>query len=247
MDLRLEGQTFAMTGSTRGLGRAVADVLVAEGANVVIASRDLRRADRAAAALGDSAHGVQLDLRERDAGVRLVDAARERFGDLHGALINHWGPPSGGALDVTDEAVTAALELGVGAVVRLLRDVGTQLHEGGSMLVVGSVTVREPADALVGSNLSRPGAWGYIKQLSRPLGERGVRVNMLLPGAFATERLRELSGGIAEDSAFVRDVPLGRPGRPEEFGRAAAFLLSPMASYVTGAAVVIDGGSSRSL
>ncbi|AXV06685.1 3-oxoacyl-[acyl-carrier protein] reductase [Euzebya pacifica] len=247
MDLGLAGRTFVTTGSSRGLGRAVTDELVAEGANVVIASRDADRAREVATDLGDQAHGVRVDLRDPAAGVELAEEARNRFGALDGALVNHWGPPSGAALEVTDEAVAAALDLGVAAVVRLVRDIGTRLQEGGAMLVVGSVTVREPADALVGSTVSRPGAWAYIKQASRPLGERGVRVNMLLPGAFATERLRELSGGVAGDSAFVRDVPLGRAGRPEEFGRVGAFLLSPMSSYVTGASLVIDGGSSRSL
>ena len=247
MDLELDGRTFAMTGSTRGLGRAVAEVLVAEGANVVVASRDRDRAARTASELGERAHGVQLDLRDPACGKALVEAARARFGGLHGALINHWAPPSGGALEITDQALTATVDLGLAAVVRLLRDLGGALPEGAAMLVVGSVTVREPADSLVGSNLSRPGVWGYVKQLSRPLGERGVRVNMILPGAFATERLRELSGGVAGDSAFVQDVPLGRAGRPEEFGRTVAFLLSPAASYTTGSAVVVDGGSSRSL
>jgi 3-oxoacyl-[acyl-carrier protein] reductase len=252
MDLELTDRVFVLTGASRGLGRATAEVLVAEGANVVISARDQRSLDEAVAALGpEQASGITADLADPATPARLIEAAHARHGRLDGALISGGGPPQGGVLDVTDEQWTAAFQSVFLGAVRLARELVPALSEGGSLALVLSRSVKEPLDDLAISNGLRPGLAMVVKSLAGEVGPRGIRVNGLMPGMVDTDRVRELHAAAPDPEAARRGaeagIPLGRYGRPVEFGRAAAFVLSPAASYVSGAMIPVDGGAQRPL
>jgi 3-oxoacyl-[acyl-carrier protein] reductase len=251
MDLGLQDRVFIVTGGTRGLGRATADCLVAEGARVVLSGRSEDSLDEAATALGHAAVGVAADNADPDTPARLISTARERWGRLDGALISVGGPPTGPVTGVTDEQWSAAFGAVFLGAVRLAREVGAELGDGGSLAFVLSSSVRAPLANLAISNGLRPGLAMVAKTLADELGPQGVRVNGLLPGRVGTERVAELdaSTGDAEAArkAAVATIPLGRYGEPEEFGRAAAFLLSPAASFVSGTMLPVDGGMLRAL
>lgn len=247
MDLGLKDRVYVVTGATRGLGHASARELTAEGAKVVLTGRDAGRAAAAAAGLGPNAVGVVADNADPDAAARLVATARERFGRFDGILISVGGPAPGAAADNTDEQWTAAFESVFLGAVRLARAAAAGLGEGGVIGFVLSGSVHEPIPGLTISNGLRPGLAGFAKSLSVDLGPRGIRVVGLLPARIDTDRVRELDA-LSGDAAAARArnearIPLGRYGTPEEFGRAAAFLLSPAASYLTGVMLPVDGGS----
>jgi|SoiMethySBSTD1v2_1073268.scaffolds.fasta_scaffold472759_2 3-oxoacyl-[acyl-carrier protein] reductase len=251
MDLGLQDRVFIVTGGARGLGRATADCLVAEGARVVLSGRSEDSLEEAATALGDAAVGVAADNADPNTPARLIATARERWGRLDGALISVGGPPPGPVTDVTDEQWSTAFEAVFLGAVRLAREVGAELGDGGSLAFVLSSSVRAPLGNLAISNGLRPGLAMVAKTLADELGPRGVRVNGLMPGRVGTERVAELdaSTGDAEAArkAALATIPLGRYGEPEEFGRAAAFLLSPAASFVSGTMLPVDGGMLRAL
>jgi 3-oxoacyl-[acyl-carrier protein] reductase len=251
MDLDLKDRVYVVTGGTRGLGRATADVLVAEGAKVVVSGRSQEALDDVAAAHGDAAAPVVADNADADTPSRLIEAALERWGRLDGALISVGGPPAGQVSGIEDEQWRAAFESVFLGGVRLCREIGAALGEGGALALVLSTSVRQPVGNLAVSNGLRPGLAMVAKHLADELGPRGVRVNGLLPGRVATERVAELdaSTGDAEAAraAAVASIPLGRYGEPAEFGRVAAFLLSPAASFLTGVMLPVDGGMVRAL
>jgi 3-oxoacyl-[acyl-carrier protein] reductase len=247
MDLGLTDRVFVVSGGSRGLGRATVEALRAEGAHVVLGARDPDRVREAAAQTG--ATGVVVDLADPGGPQALVDAALRAHGRLDGALVSVGGPPAGPALGLTDAQWQGAFDSVFLGAVRLCRAVVAALPDaGGSIALVLSTSVRTPIEGLAASNGLRPGLAMLAKTMADELGPRGVRVNGLLPGRVATDRLRELDGddpGVAERRAA--GIPLRRYGEPAEFGRVAAFLLSPAASYVTGAMVPVDGGALRSL
>jgi len=247
MDLGLKDRVYVVTGATRGLGNAAARELVTDQAKVVVTGRDEKRAAEAAAELGVNAVGVAADNADPGAPARLIAAARESFGGFDGILISVGGPPAGQSADLTDQQWTAAFESVFLGAVRLARTAAAELPEGGVIAFVLSSSVHEPIPGLTISNGLRPGLAGFAKSLADELGPRGIRVVGLLPGRIDTDRVRELDGlspdPEARRAAFEAGVPLRRYGTPEEFGRTAAFLLSPAASYLTGIMVPVDGGA----
>ncbi|HET9420915.1 MAG TPA: SDR family oxidoreductase [Nocardioides sp.] len=251
MDLGLQDRVFIVTGGARGLGRATADCLVAEGARVVLSGRSEDSLKEAVATLGDAAVAVAADNADPATPARLITAARERWDRLDGALISVGGPPTGPVTDVTDAQWTTAFEAVFLGAVRLAREVGAELDDSGSLAFVLSSSVRAPLANLAISNGLRPGLAMVAKTLADELGPRGVRVNGLLPGRVGTERVAELDASTgdagAARKAAVATIPLGRYGEPEEFGRTAAFLLSPAASFVSGTMLPVDGGMLRAL
>ncbi|MFJ8161576.1 SDR family oxidoreductase [Streptomyces sp. NPDC096136] len=247
MDLGLKDRVYIVTGATRGLGFASARELAAEGAKVLLTGRDGERAAAAAAGLGPDAVGLAADNSDPGSAGRLVAEAKERFGRLDGILISVGGPAPGVAADNTDEQWAAAFESVFLGAVRLARAAAAELGEGGVIGFVLSGSVHEPIPGLTISNGLRPGLAGFAKSLSVDLGPRGIRVIGLLPARIDTDRVRELDT-LSGDAAAARSlhesrIPLRRYGTPEEFGRTAAFLLSPAASYLTGVMVPVDGGS----
>jgi 3-oxoacyl-[acyl-carrier protein] reductase len=247
MDLGLTGKVFLVTGGSRGLGRAGAEALVGEGAQVVVSARTPDAVDRTAKELG--CVGVAADLADPASPQRLVDAAVSAYGRLDGALLSVGGPPGGSALSLTDEQWRAAFDSVFLGVVRLSRAVVAALPpEGGALAFVLSTSVKAPIAGLAASNGLRPGLAMLAKTMADELGPQGVRVNGLMPGRVLTDRIRELDGDDPEvHERIAASIPLRRYGDPAEFGRVAAFLLSPAASYVTGAMVPVDGGAVRAL
>src|SRR4051812_37373433 len=247
MDLGLRDRVYVVTGGTKGLGRATADALVADGARVVVSSRSQQSVDAAVAALGDNAHGVAADNADPATAERLVEAAIDSWGRLDGALISVGGPPGTDALGATDEQWRDAFESVLLGAVRMARATVPHLGEGTAIGLVLSTSVKQPIGGIEISNGLRPGLAMWAKQLADELGPRGIRVFSLMPGRILTDRMTSLMPDPAACDRLAQSIPLRRMGDPEEFGRVAAFLLSPAASYLTGLAMPVDGGALRPL
>jgi 3-oxoacyl-[acyl-carrier protein] reductase len=251
MDLGLTDRVYVVTGGTRGLGLATARVLVAEGARVVLTGRDQESAASAANSLGrETAVGLAADNGDGEAAERIVATAMARFGRVDGALISGGGPPPGRILDVDDSDWMHAFETIMLGGLRLAKAVAGEAASGAAIAFVLSTSVRSPIPTLAISNGIRAGLAMAAKTLADDLGPRGIRVIGLLPGRISTDRILELDQADGSDGSAARRaneaaIPLGRYGEPEEFGRVAAFAISPAASYVTGSMITIDGGVLR--
>ncbi|MFE6097091.1 SDR family oxidoreductase [Streptomyces massasporeus] len=247
MDLGLKDRVYVVTGATRGLGNATARELVTDGAKVIVSGRDEKTVAEAAAELGPNAVGVAVDNADPEAAARLIAAARENFGRFNGVLVSVGGPPAGFVADNTDEQWQTAFESVFLGAVRLARAAAAEMEAGGVIGFVLSGSVYEPIPGLTISNGLRPGLAGFAKSLSDELGPRGIRVVGVLPGRIDTDRVRQLDALSADPeatrAASESRIPLRRYGAPQEFGRVAAFLMSPAASYLTGVMVPVDGGA----
>lgn len=256
MEYGVNGRTYLVTGASGGLGLASARALVDGGANVVIASRDQERIDRVAASLEapDRVRGVVADLADEQAPARLVAEARDAFGGLSGAVISVGGPPAGRLEDTTEDQWRSAFEsvfLGGLRMARAVLDEPFDPIEQMAVTMVLSSSVKSPIPGLAISNGLRPGLAMAAKTLADEYGPRGGRVNVLLPGRIDTDRIRSLDAGTGDADASrtkaEAGIPLGRYGIADEFGRVAAFITSPAASYVSGVALAVDGGALRTL
>jgi 3-oxoacyl-[acyl-carrier protein] reductase len=251
MDLGLGGRRYLLTGASRGLGLATAGALVEDGARVLISSRDAYSVSAAVEALGAHATGVAADLADPAAADVLVAEALDQLGGVDGALISVGGPTPGSVLEVDEEAWRAGVDSVLLGPLRLVRALVPHLAQGSAIGFVLSTSVRQPIGGLAISNGLRPGLAMTAKALADELGPRGIRVFGLLPGTIATDRVTEIEAASPDPSAArartEAAIPLRRVGRPEEFGRVAAFALSPAASYVTGTMLTVDGGSTRAL
>lgn len=249
MDLGLKDRAYIVTGASRGLGFATASQLVADGAKVIVSSRTEQSASAAAERLGAGAVGVAADNADPATAGRLMEASLAHFERLDGVLISVGGPPAGSAESITDDQWQTAFESVFLGAVRLARAAAERLTAGGVIGFVLSSSVTEPVPGLTVSNGLRPGLAGFAKSLANELGPRGIRVVALLPSRIDTDRVRELDA-LSGDADASRErnealIPLRRYGTPEEFGKAAAFLLSPAASYLTGTMLPVDGGAQH--
>ena len=248
MDLGLTGRGYLVTGGTKGLGFASAQALVGEGARVLVSSRSEQGVRDATTALGAGASGLVGDNADPSAAARLVDRAGAEFGRLDGLLVSVGGPPKLPFADTSDDQWRAAFESVTLGAVRLIRAAVPVMTDGGAIALVLSSSVRTPIPGLSLSNALRPGLAMLVKELADELGPNGIRVLALVPGRILTERTITTDG--ADPDARRRSeatIPLRRLGTPEEFGRVAAFALSPAASYMTGSTVTIDGGMVRGI
>lgn len=253
MDLGIDGKVFLITGGTKGLGLAAAHALVGEGARVVVSSRNQAAVDEAAAALGgpENVLGLAADNADAPAAEQMVASALRHFGRLDGVLISVGGPPTGPITTITDEQWRDSFESVFLGALRLARAAAPVLPSDGSIGFVLSLSVKSPWPNISVSNGLRPGLAMAAKTLADELGPRGIRVNGFVVGSIATDRLKSLESA-NDDPARARaertaEIPLRRYGTPEEFGRLAAVILSPAASYVTGTMIHIDGGALRTL
>ena len=257
------GNAALVTGSSRGLGRAATRALLEAGVDVAINGRTESTLEQTATELREHAtEGARVvplagDLTEPDDIERLVGRTVDAFGRLDHLVTSAGGPPSGPFLETTDEQWYDAFDLLVMSVVRLVRESAPHLRAdgGGTIVMITSRSVKEALNGLVLSNAVRMGVIGLEKTLSREFAP-DIRVNSVLPGAHETSRIRELieqgveRGEYDSESegraAFAEDIPLGRMGDPLELGNTVAFLCSPASSYITGQAIVVDGGRSVS-
>ena len=263
MDYRLGGRVALVNAASRGLGRGIAESLAAEGADLVITSRD-EPAVRQTAREVSQAHGAKVvpvvaDVASAAAAGAAVGAAIESFGALDILITNSGGPPGGGFTDFDDAAWQQAFELLLLSVVRMTRAALPYLRASGHgrIVNVASSAVREPIPGLILSNALRAGVAGLAKTLAGELAPDQVTVNTVLPGRILTDRLRgpfiepARSAGVSVDdlarAEVAKEVPLGRVGEPYDMGNLVAFLCSDAAAYLTGLTVPVDGGRLRSV
>jgi 3-oxoacyl-[acyl-carrier protein] reductase len=246
----LEGLSFVVGGASSGLGRAVAEQLVAVGGRVLLVARNADALEETARELGEGAYACAADLTTSDGAEAIVEEASRRFGTIDGIFVNAGGPPRALALELSDEQWRGAFNLLLEGPLRLLRGLLPITNSGGSILFVTSTSVRQPIPDLDITNVLRPGVAALVKTLALQLAPR-IRVNSLVPGRFETAYVRELDKAWAEEAGITEEeqrrasrkrIPMGRYGDPQEFAQAATFLLSPAASYITGASLQIDGG-----
>ncbi|HMN10791.1 MAG TPA: SDR family oxidoreductase [Bellilinea sp.] len=260
MDLQLNGKKALILGSSRGLGFATAHKLAAEGAAAVLNSRDSAKlseaVERIKAETGAEAFGIPGDSTKPNFAELLVTSAVEHLGGLDILVTNSGGPPAGTFETVTEQDWLNAIDGCLMVHVRAIRAAlpYLKLSKNPAILTITSVAIKQPNPVLVLSNSVRAATGGLTKSLSLEFAKYGIRVNSILPGLIDTERIAELNEYRAENSNLSLDqiqteqaqsVPLGRIGSPEEFGATAAFLVSPAASYITGAFVQVDGGSLK--
>jgi 3-oxoacyl-[acyl-carrier protein] reductase len=245
MDLGIAGKVALVTGASKGLGLGVATALAQEGVTVAISSRARERVEEAAARIG--ARAFVHDAADVDHGPELVSEVEAELGPIDILVTNSGGPPLGpDALAFTNEQWRHAYDmLLLGAVVLVEAAIpGMRDRKWGRVLSLSSSLVREPSPMLVLSTAHRSGLLAALKTISRQVAGDGVTVNSLLPGVIATDRAREVGVDSPEN---IRTIPAGRPGTVEEFAAAAAFLCSNRAGYITGTALLVDGGATRSI
>jgi len=247
VDLGLAGRTAVIAASSKGLGKACALALAAEGASVTICARTAADLTAAAAeiraATGARVLTVPADLATAAGAETVVAATIAEFGGLDVLVTNSGGPPRGAVADFTDDDWLAAFELVTLGFVRLVRAVlpSMRARKWGRIIGIQSTSVKQPVPGIDLSNGIRPGVAGLVKAMAPGLARDGITMNLVLPGSFRTDRIP--AGQVATAGAAV---PMGRLGEPAELGSLVAFLASVHASYITGAAYQVDGGAVAS-
>jgi 3-oxoacyl-[acyl-carrier protein] reductase len=260
MDFGLRGKVALVAAGSAGLGLAVATELAREGARVAICGRDRLRLNAAAQAIraagSADAFAVEADVSQSEQARRFVEEAAAHFGRVDILVMNAGGPPSGEFLDLDEEAWRKGVDLTLMSAVNLCYAVVPHMRRagGGRIIAIASVSVKQPLRNLTLSNSIRAAVVGLTKTLSIELAPYNILVNSVLPGWTRTQRVDELMNARAEkqnvqraqiEAGIVDGIPLKRMGEPEEFAAVVTFLASARASYVTGTAIPVDGGSIR--
>jgi 3-oxoacyl-[acyl-carrier protein] reductase len=262
LDLGIRGKVALVSASSRGLGRAIAAELAAEGVNLVVCARGAEALSKTAEEIRKSS-GVEVvdvaaDVSDPSGLARVVAAAFEKFGRVEILVTNSGGPPSGSFESLTPEMWDAAVRLLLTSAVGLARAVlpGMKERRWGRILNVTSIAVKQPIDGLMLSNSLRAAVTGFARTLANEVAPFNVTVNNLMPGYTRTDRVEQLaraagerSGSSANDAfaTWEKEIPMGRLGEPREFAALAAFLASDRAGYITGSSIAVDGGWIRSL
>ena len=262
VDLGIAGRVAAIAAGSRGLGRAVAEALAAEGVRLAIGARGVEALEATAAEIrrrrGVEVLAHPVDVGDPNEALAFVRAAEERFGKVDILVTNAGGPPPTRLRDTTPEQWKSALEENLLSCVHLVRAAlpGMISRRWGRILAIASVSVKQPVPDIILSNTARSGIAGFMKSLANEAAPHGVLANVLCPGYTRTARLVELADHLAATrgapvaevyAAWAADIPMGRVGEPEEFAAAAAFLASERASYITGTVLAVDGGHIRSV
>jgi 3-oxoacyl-[acyl-carrier protein] reductase len=257
MDLQIEEKVFMVSAASKGLGFGIAQELARNGATVCIASRTKTEIEAAAERLrnetGATIHSMVTDVSSPESVQNWISEIINSFERIDGLVVNAGGPPPGNFDDFDDKDWESAFYLTLMSAVRLIRGVLPSMRAGGggSILTVTSLSVKEPINRLLLSNVFRSGVTSLVKSLSNELASENIRINNLFPGRIDTDRVKSLDKSLAEKegvsmrdikSKFEKSIPAGRYGTIEEFGKAGAFLLSNAASYITGASLAVDGG-----
>ncbi|NRP71955.1 3-oxoacyl-[acyl-carrier-protein] reductase FabG [Ensifer psoraleae] len=258
MDLGIEGKQALVLGGSKGLGRGIAEALAAEGVAVALTGRDMHASGKIAAEIHPAAAGFALDLAKPETIDPFLDRLSAEFGPVDILVLNGGGPPPTLAADIDPDFWRRQFEAMVLAGMRITHRLLPAMRERrfGRIIAVASTSIREPIPGLSASNALRSALAGWMKTLAGEVAADGVTVNMLLPGRLATDRTLSFdrmdaeSEGVSIETVAARsqsEIPIGRYGTPAEFGAAAAFLASRQAAYVTGIALPVDGGLSRSM
>ena len=262
MDMGLNGKVAIVGGSSRGLGKATALALAEEGASLVICARNEKTLIDARTEISNvgsgKVHSVVMDMSEHEDVTRLVKETIDTFGKVDILVNNAGGPPIGSPLNITESQWQAAINQNLLSIVRLSRAVVPHMKDVGWGRIVNilSSSVKQPVDGLLLSNSVRMAVVGFAKTLADEVAPYNITVNNILPGSILTDRIKELDlsrseqEGISLDDALSQrasNIPMGRIGRPEEFGAVACFLASERASYITGVSIQVDGGALRSM
>ncbi len=260
MDLGLKDKVALLAAASKGLGYGVARAMAREGAHLSICSRDADQvrhaAEKLSAETGAQVLAVPCDVRDAAAVAAWVEQTVARWGRIDALLVNAGGPPALTFKETTDAHWQAAFELTLLSAVRLIRAALPHMPSGSAILTITSSSIKEPIERLGLSTVMRAGVAGLVKTLADELAGDGIRVNNLMPGRIDTDRVAQLDQNTAKVRGItfeearaeaVSKIPLKRLGTIDEFGAAAAFLLSPAAAYITGATLRIDGGAMRSI
>jgi len=262
MDLGLDGKVALVAAASRGLGRAIATELSAEGAQVSICARDAQSLERAQAEIeartGRQPLAVTADVARPDDVARFVDATLARFGRIDILVTNAGGPPAGPFESHDAAAWESAFRLTLASAVELARRVlpGMRDRRWGRIVNVTSIAVKQPVDYLILSNSLRAAVTGFARTLATEVAPLGITVNNVLPGYTRTERMEALAAarargeGLSREAAFAdweKQIPARRLGEPEELAALTAFLASERAAYITAQSIAVDGGWIRSL
>jgi len=262
VDLGLKGKVALVAAASRGLGRAVAEELAAEGASLVLCARGAEELAKACSDIESASRvqclGVAGDVSSPEDVSRIVGAALGRFGRVDILVTNAGGPPAGTFESLSEREWEVATRLTLTSVLNLTRAVlpGMRERRWGRILNVTSIAVKQPVENLMLSNSLRAAVTGFARTLANEVAAEGITVNNLLPGYTRTERVEELARaatareGVTEAEARARweaEIPMRRLGEPREFAALAAFLASERASYITGTSITVDGGWVRSL
>ncbi|WP_141431362.1 SDR family oxidoreductase [Bacillus sp. 03113] len=261
MDFNLKGKTALIAASSQGLGRAIAEELLKEGANVMISGRDEEKLQKVAEEIGSLYQGklayTKADNANLDEIQHLIQATVDKFGTIDILVNNAGGPPAGTFDSMTDEMWQSAFELNLLSYVRLIRESLPYLRKNGGKIVnIASSSIKEPIPGLILSNTFRTGIVGLSKTLASELAADGILINTVAPGRIDTDRVKHLDEinasktGVSSEiikEKVLEGIPLKRYGEPEEFAKVVVFLASDANTYMTGSSFLVDGGMIKSI
>jgi len=262
MDLGIKGKIALVTAASKGLGKAVATQLAIEGAEVIICSRDpesLKKAKTEIVKITNSTvHTFSCDVTNEVQVKQMIDSIEQKYGSIEILVTNAGGPPAGSFGDFSVDDYRKAIELNLLSTISLCKKVvgKMQLQNWGRIVMITSVSVKQPIDNLILSNTARTGVIGFMKSLSNKVAQDGVTVNAICPGYTKTQRVEKLAqtfannNGSTPEQFYIKleaDIPMGRIGTTKEFAQSVAFLVSQGAGYITGVSLKVDGGFAKGL